>query len=370
MSQECFVCTVINALTNKSINGIMNKRFVYSFAQFPMYSLKRSSLFVLGLIGSLLLAPQAVFAAKATYSIATVGSAADVTTPTTEGLALMGGAVDVDSAFQFLVNRSGGGDVVVLCVGCNTAYNKYINRLGKVDSVETISFKSRDASYDPLVVSKIRNAEALFIAGGDQTNYMNFWKDTPVEDAINSLVARQVPIGGTSAGLAILGEYVFTAANGTITSPTALANPYDPLVVLDRNFLALPRMNSLITDSHFVARDRMGRLMTFLARISQDGWTTAPRAIGVDEGGAVLIDEHGTASFVGTGTAYFLKTPATPAVCTAGTPLTYTGVSAYKIQSGAGVFHLDTWTGEQGVSYTLSAQNGVLSSTQSGGAIY
>lgn len=335
-----------------------------------MSTRERSVLFMLGLIGGIALAPQTVLAAKSTYSIAAVGSSADVTTTTTEGLALMGGAVDVDSAFQFLVNRSGGGDVVVLCVGCNTAYNKYINRLGKVDSVETISFKSRDASFDPLVISKIRNAEALFIAGGDQTNYMNFWKDTPVEDAINSLVARHVPIGGTSAGLAILGEYVFTAANGTVTSPTALANPYDPLVVLDRNFLALPRMNSIITDSHFVARDRMGRLMTFLARIAQDGWATTPRAIGVDEGGAVLIDENGDASFVGTGAAYFLETPGTPQVCTVGVPLTYSGVSVYKIQSGAGIFHMGTWTGAQGVSYSLSAQNGVVSSTQVGGAIY
>lgn len=335
-----------------------------------MYTKQKGMILAVGLACGLLLSPLSVLAAKATYSISSVGNTGDVVTSTTQGLALMGGAVDVDSAFQFLVSRSGGGDVVVLCVGCNNAYNKYINKLGKVDSVETISFRSRDASSDPLVLAKIRNAEALFIAGGDQTNYVNFWMDTPVEDAINSLVARNVPIGGTSAGLAILGDFVFTAGNGTITSPTALANPYDPLVDLDRNFLVMPRMSTVITDSHFVARDRMGRLVTFLARIAQDGWSPAPRGIGVDEGGAVLVDENGTATFVGTGTAYFLQTPGSPSVCLAGTPLSFAGLSVYKIASGAGTFNVQSWTGTSGVSYTISAQNGTLTSTQPGGSVY
>ena len=42
-------------------------------------------------------------------------------------------------------------------------------------------------------------AEALFIAGGDQSNYVNNWKGTPIEDAIHELVQRGVPIAGTSA---------------------------------------------------------------------------------------------------------------------------------------------------------------------------
>jgi cyanophycinase-like exopeptidase len=51
------------------------------------------------------------------------------------------------------------------------------------------------------VLATIRNAEALFIAGGDQSRYVRFWQGTPVEDAIHELLARNVPIGGTSAGI-------------------------------------------------------------------------------------------------------------------------------------------------------------------------
>ena len=51
----------------------------------------------------------------------------------------------------------------------------------------------------------IRQAEVVFIAGGDQGNYLRGWKGTPVQDAINANIAAGKPIGGTSAGLAVLG---------------------------------------------------------------------------------------------------------------------------------------------------------------------
>jgi len=41
----------------------------------------------------------------------------------------------------------------------------------------------------------------------------------------------------------------------------------------------------------------------------------------------------------------------------------------YRINS-TGTFSLSTWKGTGGVSYTVSANAGVLSSTQSGGSIY
>ena len=57
----------------------------------------------------------------------------------------------------------------------------------------------------------IRKAEVVFIAGGDQANYIRGWKGTPVETAVNEDIAAGKPIGGTSAGLAVEGEYVFGA---------------------------------------------------------------------------------------------------------------------------------------------------------------
>ena len=306
---------------------------------------------------------------KARYEYYVVGNDGDATTSTSAGLLLMGGSTDVDEAFQWMINKSGGGDFVVIRAAGTDAYNPYIYDLGTVDSVATIIIKNRAAASDPFVLEKIRSAEALFIAGGDQYNYVDYWKGTPVEDAIHYLVTRNVPIGGTSAGLAIMGEFLFSAENNTVDSQTALSDPYGKRIALDRDFLNLPNMSDIITDSHFVARDRMGRLITFLARIMQDDWSTDAKGIGIDEKTALLVEPNGTVSLVGVGAAYFLRTPGKPEVCESRTALTFRDVSVYRID-GSGTFNLSKWSGKGGTAYSLSAENGVLTSTQLGGAIY
>jgi cyanophycinase-like exopeptidase len=198
---------------------------------------------------------------------------------------------------------------------------------------------------------------------------VNFWKGTPVEDAIHYLVSQDVPIGGTSAGLAVMGQFVFSAANGTVDSPTALKDPYGKRIALDRDFLVLPNMGNIITDSHFVTRDRMGRLITFLGRIAQDNWSVEPKGIGIDERTALLVEPNGSVTRVGNGAAYFLSTPDKPQVCTSRTPLTFLDISVYRL-SGSATFNLSRWSGNGGASYTLSAENGVVTSSQAGGAIY
>ena len=115
----------------------------------------------------------------------------------------------------------------------------------------------------------MRKAEAIFIAGGDQWNYVRYWKGTPLAAAIHDAVKRGVPIGGTSAGLAILGQYSFSAEMDTITSPQALSDPFDPHLTLESSFLKLPNLEGVITGSHFSQRDRFGRLLAFLACIAQ-----------------------------------------------------------------------------------------------------
>jgi len=306
---------------------------------------------------------------KPSYEYYVVGSSDDVTTSTTAGQLLMGGGTDVDAAFVWMINKSGGGDFVVIRAAGTDAYNPYIYELGTVDSVETIIIKNLAAASDPFVVDKIRNAEALFIAGGDQNNYVTLWKGTPVEDAIHHLVTRNVPIGGTSAGLAVMGEFLFSAANGTIYSDTALSNPFNKKVALDRDFLVLPNMGGIIADSHFVTRDRMGRLITFLARIVQDGWAPSAKGLGIDEMTAIAVEANGTAIVLGSGAAYFLQTPGAPEVCMAKTELTYRNLSVYRV-SGSATFNFSTWMGSGGTAYTITAESGVLTSTQTGGGIY
>ena len=190
----------------------------------------------------LILAGLSISAApKPKYDHYVTGDPADVTGATTSfGLGLMGGGTDVDALFTWMGDRAGGGDFVVIRASGADGYNQYVYDLAPFDSVETLVLKNRAASSDEFVLGKIRNAEALFIAGGDQSNYVNQWKGTLLEDEIHRLVERGVPIGGTSAGTAILSEFVYSAQNKSVTSVEALANPFSRNITLERDFLLLP----------------------------------------------------------------------------------------------------------------------------------
>src|SRR6185503_17227163 len=139
------------------------------------------------------------------FSYFRVGNAADVTTPTTGGTVLMGGSTDVDAAFQWMCDRAGNGDFLVIRATGTDAYNPYIQQLcPAANSVATLIIPSAAAANDPTVAATIQNAEAIWIAGGDQSNYINFWTGTQVQTILNAKIAAHVPVGGTSAGLNVL----------------------------------------------------------------------------------------------------------------------------------------------------------------------
>ncbi len=314
----------------------------------------------------LLLAPAF---AQENYQILRTGNARDLQTQPAAGMALMGGGTDQADAFRWFLTKAAGGDVVVLRASGTDAYNPYMMGLAPLNSVTTIVIKDRAAASDPAVLDKVRHAEAIFFAGGDQWNYVRMWRDTPLSAAIQERVREHVPIGGTSAGLAILGQYYFSAMNDTVQSPAALVDPFDAKITVGHDFLTLPFLTGVITDSHFVRRDRLGRTIAFLARMINDGGPATARAIAVDEKNAVLVEANGSASLIGDGAAYFFETSRAPEVVRPGTPLTLRGVNVYRIRKD-GKFDLGTWKGSGGTAYTISVVDGVLSSSQPGGAKY
>lgn len=287
------------------------------------------------------------------------------------GLVLMGGGTDVDAAFQWMCQRAGGGDFLVIRTTGTDAYNPYIQQLcPQMDSVETIIITSVAGANSAYVSTQIQNAEALWIAGGDQSTYVALWSGTAVQTGVNFLLnSKQAPVGGTSAGLAVLSQFIYTGAIGSVTSSQALANPFHRYVTLDRDLFQSSLGASKLYDSHFVTRDRLGRSLVFLARIVNNGWATQPRAIGIDEETALLVLPTGAATMVGVGAAYFLQAPGPAQVVADRTPLTYLNIGVYKLPQG-GTFNLSTWTGTGGVAYTLNVNNGAVTSTQAGGNIY
>jgi cyanophycinase len=311
----------------------------------------------------------------ASYQYIRIGNKEDVQTKPTGGTAMMGGGSDLDEAFRWLCNKGNGGDFLILRATGDDDYNSYVKGLCRLNSVATLIIPSRDAAQDPAVAEIIRKAEVVFIAGGDQANYIRGWKGTPVEDAINANIAGGRPIGGTSAGLAVLGEFVYGALGDKpddedLASTDVLLNPYFERVTVVRGFLKIPHLENLLTDSHFAKRDRMGRTLGFLARIMQDGWSHTPREVAIDEKSAVLVEADGKGTVVGSGKgAYFLRPTQPPQVCKSGLALTFRNVAVYRVPAG-GHFNLTSWTGDGGAAYSLSAENGKVNSTQANQSIY
>jgi cyanophycinase len=309
------------------------------------------------------------------YKYFRLGNPGDIETKAKFGIAMMGGGSDLDDAFRWLCNKGNGGDFLVLRASGDDDYNSYINGLCKANSVATLILPSRAAAEDPAVAEIIRKAEVVFISGGDQANYIRGWKDTPVEKAINDGIAAGKPIGGTSAGLAVEGEFVYGALGDkpdgpNLASTDVLMNPYFDRVTLERNFLRIPLLENLITDSHFAKRDRMGRSLGFLARLVKDGWSPSPMEVAIDEKSAVLVEADGRATVVGTGKgAYFLKPTRAPDVCEKNMALTFLEINVYRVTTG-GHFDLNDWKGDGGKAYTLSVRAGKIESTQVKQAVY
>ncbi len=287
----------------------------------------------IGLLAALSASGGGTPASAADFDYHLVGNAADVQPKHTEGaLMLMGGGGSVDDAFRWFIQKAGGGDIVVLKASDGKAaegdsYGTYLHdTLGGCDSVETITFRNREASNDPKLLQILRNADGIFLGGGAQGRYVDYWKGTPVGAALDAHVRAGRPLGGSSAGLAVLGQICYTAhVTARLTSEIAMKDPFDKSITFEGDFLHLDLMRGVITDTHFSPRGRLGRLITFVARHAADEKMEHLIGIGVDEKTALCVEANGTARVLTSapeGRAWFVIPRQAPEVLTAGKPLT------------------------------------------------
>jgi cyanophycinase len=284
-----------------------------------------------------------------------IGAARELRNHPRAGYVLMGGGTDLDEAFRWLCNRADGGDFVVLRASGDDAYNAYINGLCKLNSVTTVVIPGREAAGEAKVAETIRGASAIFIAGGDQSKYTRYWRGTPVETALRDAIKRGIPIGGTSAGLAVMGQFIYSAEgdkpdDSDLTSAAAMADPFYRQVVVSPDLLGIPILRGVITDSHFDTRKRIGRLMVLMARILQSGQAAQIHGIGVAEKTALLVEPNGQAQVAGKGGVQFFEMSKKPLNCRPGEPLQVENVQAREVLSGES-FNLRTWQGPEKIFY-------------------
>ena len=218
------------------------------------------------------------------------------------GLLLMGGGDRNFDALRWFLAKAGNGHVVVLRASlAGEIGQEFHDEVGGVASVETFVFNDRPQAEDPAMLARLRKADGIFIAGGDQSRYVRYWRGTPVAEALDAHVKAGKPLGGTSAGLAMLGEFVYGAMDGgSQVSPRALADPLGSGNTIETGFLHIDALRGVVTDTHFRERGRLGRLAAFVAKAETLSGGRPVLGLGVDEDAAVAVDGDGRARIYAT----------------------------------------------------------------------
>jgi len=291
-----------------------------------------------------------------------LGSQDDVVASPTRRLVLMGGGAEDDAAATLFAEGAGGGDLVILrASGSLSSYPTYfttsLTPQPRPSSAVTLLTAIPGTASDPAVLCWINRAEAVWLAGGSQWDYLGRWPDT-VHAALSQLSGRGAAVGGTSAGAMSLGEAAFDAQFGGVSSAEALSDPLRSDVSLSYPRFAQPELDGTLVDSHFTERSREGRLLTFLARFLTERGLASVVGVGLDEGVALVIDQgRYSVSTTGGGSAWIYQVKE-PVVLAAGAPLDLTGVRFVRLANGSdGLWPIDF---EAVAVEELSVEQGVV----------
>jgi cyanophycinase-like exopeptidase len=232
--------------------------------------------------------------------------------------ALWNSGVKVNSivAFDFTLDQGAASDLAIMVAHDN---NPNGNGLGRE------------------FLNAIKGAEGVWFLGGDQWRYVQLFKD--LVNHVPTYAAQQIAaknngnqavVGGTSAGLAILGDYVYASQYGGISSEEILDNLYSTNYVrnnqadIQQNIFNLSELVNVITETHFTdpgKQDftryyRLGRYVSFLATIDAGIAGISPNAsihgLAVDDGTALWVDSAGNAQVLGMKQVWFAFTQTSP----------------------------------------------------------
>ncbi len=264
-----------------------------------------------------------------------------------KALLLVGGGDRPKEAFSWWFEQAGHGHVVILRASYGGEHgDEFYRKVGGITSARTIVFRSRKAAFDPQVAAWLAGADAIFVSGGDQSNYLRYWRDTPVQIALNKHLAAGKPLGGTSAGLAIMGRYVYGALDGnSLTSDEILKRSDTSQATIAEDFLRAEPLYSagVITDTHFAKRKRQGRLIGMMARITQTHPGAPVLGVAVDEDAVLGIDAKGEGRvFSENGDRAWLFRPGAARIET-GKPLQASGWTIIGLDASSRLYTSSDW---------------------------
>mgnify|MGYP001014330117 CR=1 FL=1 len=201
-------------------------------------------------------------------------------------------------------------------------YEKLFLQLG-ARRVDVLPYNERGDAKRADWLKRIDAATGIFLTGGNQLRITTILGGTQVAKAIRRRNARGVPVGGTSAGAAILSEHMIAFGD---EGPT----PHAGGATLVPGF---GLTNRVVIDQHFRQRDRLGRLLTALA------YNPFAVGVGLDEDTAAFIDPGDHLHVVGAGAITIVDTSdlgySSIASDRRGAPVCITGVRLHILTAGS-----------------------------------
>jgi cyanophycinase len=170
-------------------------------------------------------------------------------------------------------------------------YKKVFGELGCEDTVH-IHHNSREEVLNDDLVSKVREADAFFFAGGDQLVLTSLYGGTPALTALKErYINDAIVIGGTSAGAMAMSTPMIFAGKEEVQEISG-----EIKVTTGLEFL-----RDVCIDTHFVHRGRFVRLAQVIA--------TNPGCVGlgIEEDTAVIVRKGVEAEVAGSGTVFVVE---------------------------------------------------------------
>ena len=190
-------------------------------------------------------------------------------------LVIVGGGGTTDAIVSRTLQLSGGKDAVVavlpqsseLADAGDSSVKMWLDAGAK--AAKKVDFKAADAK------SSLESATLIWIPGGDQNRFMTSIAGTGLDDVIRAQYRKGTVVGGTSAGAAVMAEFMMTG-DADLKALTAGST------VMKHGLALWPEA---LIDQHFLTRQRNNRLLSaVLERPTLIG-------VGIDEATAIVV--HG-----------------------------------------------------------------------------
>jgi cyanophycinase len=193
----------------------------------------------------------------------------------------------------------------VAVIGTSTgSLAPYLTQYCGASFAREFGVSTRDSADSQVLYDTLLTYQAIFFRGGDQYEYYELYRNTKLQQAVIHLYESGGTICGTSAGMHILSEVVFTAQNGTAYPDDCIENPNNQDVKLANDFFQF--MPGYLFDTHFAERARFGRLTAFMANYKLNKGLSVT-GIGMDDMTCMTVDTNNLGTVYGTGCANIYK---------------------------------------------------------------